>query len=257
MRSFSKRIGLSILSFVLIAVLWELVVWLGLFSSTLIPPPTTIFKALVAMLSEGVIQNDIRASFYRYIWGFSVGNCLGVLLGVVTGRIPVIRRLLNPVLNYLRSTPSVALVPISIVWFGIGNMGKVFIVIWGCMFPVWLNTFSGTREVEREYVWAAQTLGATGWRMYKEVYIPRSVPYIVAGSRVSVSTGWFGLVASEMGSGCYEGLGFRIFHSHEFFQIPEMFVAVLSIGLVALSCDALFVRLVRLFIPWWKGEDIE
>lgn len=242
-------------SFVVFFAIWEAGVFVGLIDGKLISPPSDIAVALVKMVKSFEIIVDIGASFKRYVIGFILGNLAGVVLGVVTGRVATAHKVVSPILNYLRSTPSVALVPAAIVWFGIGDSAKIFIVIWACTFPVWLNTYSGSREVEKEYIWAAQTLGARGWRMYWEVYLPRALPYIIAGSRVSVSTGWFGLAAAEM-AGTYKGLAYRIFHSHEFFQVPEMFVGILMIGAVALTCDTAFVALMRRLIPWWRhGES--
>jgi ABC-type nitrate/sulfonate/bicarbonate transport system permease component len=157
-------------------------------------------------------------------------------------------------LNFLRSTPAVALIPLAIVWFGIGELEKIFVVIWGVTFPVWLNTHTGVLEVEKEYVWAAQSLGATGWRIYREVYMPRALPFIIAGARMGIATAFFALAAAEM-AGAFGGVAFRIFHSHQMFRTDKMMVAILTIGLLGIVFDRLFVRIMRWIIPWWAGEE--
>lgn len=244
---------LGVCVFLGLGLLWQAGARLGFFNIVLFPPPSRIWSGFVEIYEDGTWWKDVRYSGARYLTGYAIGNAVGIVLGFLTGRIQILNRLISPVLNYLRATPSVALVPAAIVWFGIGEMEKIFIVAWGCTFPVWINTFAGSREVETEYIWAAQTLGASGWKLYMEVYLPRALPYIVAGSRVSIATGFFALAAAEM-AGAYEGIGFRIFHAHEFFRTDIMFSAILTIGLFALICDNLFVQIVRLALPWSKVE---
>jgi ABC-type nitrate/sulfonate/bicarbonate transport system, permease component len=206
------------------------------------------------MIETGEWGRDLQYSLFRYMIGFILGNLLGILLGVLTGRIQVIRDSLGPLLNFLRSTPSVALIPLAIVWFGIGEPQKIFIVTWGVTFPVWLNTFSGVSEVESEYVWAAQSLGAKKWQIYREVYFFRALPFIIAGARMGIATGFFALAAAEMG-GAFEGIAFRIFNSHQMFRTDKMMVAILTIGLLGITFDRLFVFLMRWLLPWWKGKE--
>ena len=245
---------LGLLTLVGVFVLWELVCHIGVYNPHLFPPPSQIGRAFFQMVASGEWASDLRSSLVRYGIGFALGNLLGIALGVLTGRVQVIRDSLAPLLNFLRSTPSVALIPLAIVWFGIGDLQKVFIVTWGVTFPVWLNTHAGVSEVEREYVWAAQSLGAGGWQIYREVYVPRALPFIIAGARMGIATAFFALAAAEM-AGAFSGVGFRIFHSHQMFRTDKMMVAILTIGLLGISCDRLFVRVMRWLLPWWKGKE--
>jgi NitT/TauT family transport system permease protein len=244
----------GLLTLVVVLVLWELVSRIGLYNPHLFPPPSQIGITFFQMVESGEWGNDLRDSLFRYGIGFALGNLLGILLGMLTGRVQTFRDYLSPLLNFLRSTPSVALIPLAIVWFGIGDLQKIFVVAWGVTFPVWLNTHAGVSEVEREYVWAAQSLGARGWRIYREVYVPRALPFIITGSRMGIATAFFALAAAEM-SGAFSGVAFRIFHSHQMFRTDKMMVAILTIGLLGIVCDRVFVRVMRWFLPWWKGEE--
>jgi ABC-type nitrate/sulfonate/bicarbonate transport system permease component len=237
-----------------ILALWETISRFGFYNPLLFPPPTKIAFTFSEMVKSGEWLSDLRASMTRYLAGFALGSFIGILLGLLTGRVQFFRDSLSPLLNFLRSTPSVALIPLAIVWFGIGESEKVFIVTWGVTFPMWLNTFAGVSEVEREYVWAAQSLGAKGWRLYSEVYIPRAVPFIIAGTRMAIATGFFALAASEM-SGAFSGIAFRIFYSHQFFRTDKMMVAILTIGFLSVTSDRLFVFTMRWLLPWWRGEE--
>jgi ABC-type nitrate/sulfonate/bicarbonate transport system permease component len=205
------------------------------------------------MVKSGEWLRDLGASLSRYGVGFLLGTFLGILLGILTGRIQLLRDSLSPLLNFLRSTPSVALIPLAIVWFGIGEPQKIFVVAWGVTFPLWLNTHAGVSEVEREYVWAARSLGAKGWRIYLEVYLPHALPFIIAGTRMGIATAFFALAAAEM-SGAFSGVAFRIFYSYQLFRTDKMMVAILTIGFLGIVSDRVFVHVVRWLLPWWKGE---
>ena len=250
-RNYRLILGWATLVFIL--VLWEMLSRFRLYNPHLFPPPTQIAQAYFDMINSGEWIRDLSSSLYRFGMGFLLGNALGVLFGVITGRSQMARATMGSVLNYLRSTPSVALIPLAIVWVGIGEVEKIFIVTWGVTFPVWLNTSSGIAEVEQEYIRAAQSLGVKGWRMYREVYLPRALPFIIAGARMGIATAFFALAAAEM-SGAYSGIAYRIFYSHQIFRTDKMMVAILSIGLLGIIIDRLFVFIIQKILPWWREE---
>lgn len=159
---------IGLFTIVTVIALWELISRVGLYNPLLFPPPSRIAAAFSEMVESGEWAKDLGASLSRYGTGFVLGCLLGILLGMLTGRIQLLRDSFSPLLNFLRSTPSVALIPLAIVWFGIGESQKIFIVTWSVTFPLWLNTHAGVSEVEREYVWAAQSLGAKGWRLFQK-----------------------------------------------------------------------------------------
>lgn len=237
-----------------VLVLWETISRVGFYNPLLFPPPSQIASTFSEMIKSGEWVSDLEASMSRYGAGFALGIVFGIVLGMVTGRVQFLRDSLSPLLNFLRSTPSVALIPLAIVWFGIGEAQKIFVVTWGVTFPLWLNTHAGVSEVEREYVWAAQSLGARPWRLYAEVYLPRALPFIIAGTRMGIATGFFALAAAEM-AGAFGGVAFRIFYSYQVFRTDKMMVAILTIGFLGIISDRLFIYFVRWLLPWWKGEE--
>ena len=234
--------------------LWEGSSHLGLYNAKLFPPPSVVAAALVQMVLSGEWLRDILRSMVRYAAGLAIGGVAGVGLGLLTGRSRVFYAVASPLLNFLRSTPSVALLPLAIVWFGVGDAGKVFVVAWAVTFPIWLNTHAGIREVEPEYLWAAQSLGATGLQLYREVYLPRAIPHILTGMRMAIATAFFALAAAEM-IGTFGGIAFRIFYSHQMFRTDKMMVAILTIGMLSYLFDRLFVRVARWRIRWWVGDS--
>lgn len=236
-----------------VGILWELISRAGLYNTYLFPPPSRIAKAMGDMVASGEFLADLLSSGRRYLAGFVLGSVSGVLAGFLTARVAVLRLSLGLILNYLRSTPSIALLPLAIVWFGIDEEQKIFIVTWGVVFPVWINTQAGVLEIPNEYIWAAQSLGTRGWRLYRDVYFPGALPFIVGGARIGIATAFFSLAAAEM-AGAFSGLGFRIFYSHQLFRTDRMMAAILTIGALGVLADRLCVWLVRLAMPWWRAD---
>ena len=247
------RIAFGFLSFAVLAALWELAAWQQWYSVELFPPPHSLGTALAEWTLSGELLGDLRASLVRYLTGLVLGSLIGVIIGLLTGRSRFLHDTVGSIFNFCRSTPSVALIPLAIVWLGIGESSKVFVIAWGTTFPVWISTHAGVAEVEHEYVWAAQTLGVYRWRMYYEVFLPRALPYIISGTRIAVATGFFALAAAEM-AGAYEGVAFRVFQSHLMFRTDKMLVAILVIGCIGLVSDRTFVAVARWLVPWWNPE---
>jgi len=233
---------------------WEGTARLGLYNARLVPPPDQVVAEFFRMIQSGEWISDVEASLKRYAVGFIIGVITGILAGFATGRVKAVYDATAPLMNFLRSTPSVALVPLSIVWLGIGEAGKYFVIAWGVFFPVWIATHTGTRNVTRAYEWAARSLGARHIHMLTEVIFPEALPFIVSGVRIGIATGFFALAAAEM-AGAYAGVAFRIFFAQQGFHTAEMMVAILTIGALGLIADRLFVALTKRAIPWGRADD--
>jgi ABC-type nitrate/sulfonate/bicarbonate transport system permease component len=237
-----------------VVVFWESTSYLGLYNLKLLPPPSQIIKAFFRMVRTGEWITDVEATLSRYAIGFILGAIFGVLVGVATGRLKVLYYAVAPLMNFLRSTPSVALVPLSIVLLGIGEAAKFFVIAWGVFFPVWIATHTGVRNVTPAYEWAARSLGARRTELLMEVIFPQALPYIASGIRIGVATGFFALAAAEM-AGAYAGVAFRIFFAQQGFRTDEMMVAILTIGGLGFAADFVFVTLTKLAIPWLRSDD--
>lgn len=249
-----KKLGHSLIStyiFILIVVIWEVLAATEVYNVRLLPPPSQAFRSFILMVEEGVLSQDLTSSMFRYITGLFLGSVIGVFLGVVTGKINIVARSVNPLLHYLRAIPLIALIPVAILLFGIGAVEKVFIVAWGCMFPVWLNTHIGISSVPEEYIKTALTLGISDVSQYRHVLIPAAMPYIIAGIRISIATGFFALAAAEM-IGTSKGISFRILFSYEFFQTDRMIAGIITLGMLALTFDFVFSKIIKLVFPWTK-----
>jgi ABC-type nitrate/sulfonate/bicarbonate transport system permease component len=223
--------------------LWELVSrWLlpavRPDAATLLPPPTAVVRAFVELVQSGVIQIDIAASLTRIVIGFAIASVAGVLLGALMGFWPVAARLFDPFLEFLRPIPPMAWIPLGLLWFGISDVQNVFIIFMGAVYPIVLNTYAGVRGVDRNLVWAAQTLGGGRWQILREIVIPGALPVILAGLRIGLGVGWMGLVAAEL-VGASSGLAFLIEDSRNLLFTERVLLGMALIGILGFGMDQL------------------
>ncbi|MBI3550791.1 MAG: ABC transporter permease [Elusimicrobia bacterium] len=228
---------------------WELLGRSGVYPPHLFPPPSAVARELKSLAASGDLLRDTVASARRWSLGLALGAALGTLMGLLTGVLLPARRVVSPLMNLTRAIPFIVLLPLAMLWFGLGEASKIAIVAWGVFCPVWLSTESAALAVEKEYVWAARTLGAEGWRLWREVHWPCCLPGVVTGLRLAVSTATFALAAAEM-SGAFDGLAYRIFYSYQMFQTERMMAGVVALGALAFAVDRLFVAASRRVLPW-------
>lgn len=233
-------------------VAWEGIVRLGLVSPFLFPSPTATAKALLALLSEYRFLVDIAASLQRVAGGFVVGSILGVALGLLTGRIAFGERAIEPLLQILRPIPVIALVPLSIIWFGIGEIAKWSLIAWGTLFPVWINTHLGCRRIPQDYIWTARSLGASDRRIFLEVVVPFTTRFIANGLRTGSGIAFVCVVAAEL-SGAVYGLGARIHLAYMTFSVASMLGCIVVLGVLGSSADILLSWLLKRLWPWHEG----
>lgn len=204
------------------------------------------------MWRNGTLPNDLRVSLSRAAIGFSIGASLGVVLGLLTGRVAAMRTLLNPFLNLLRPIPAIALVPVAIVWFGIGEGSKYFVVSYTVFLTVWFNTHHGMQYVPDTYLRAARSLGATKLREFVTVIIPAAAPHINAGIRLGVALAFLSLIAAEL-SGASSGLGFRLQEARQYIRTDRMFSLLIILGILGASFDYVVHRIGQKLVHWEQG----
>ncbi len=227
---------------------WEIISRLEIVNAVLFPPPSLVARALVEWLGNGLLT-DLLMSLSRVAVGFFTGASLGTLIGILTGRYAIISNLLTPVFQLLRPIPPIAFVPIVILWFGLSELGKYFLVFWGVFFTVWIAAHLGVQRVDPILIRAAQSLGAPERRMLREVLLPASAPYIFVGLRTSISVSFYTLVAAEL-AGAFAGLAYRIEIAQQNLQIAQVMAGLLMLGLISLAADCAFEMVSRRFV-WW------
>lgn len=238
---------LTVPTFILI---WEIISRSGVYSINLFPPPSEVFRELIAMLFSGELISDSLLSLQRVIVGFAVGSGLGILFGILTGRIKMLDRTLGQLIQIFRPIPAIAFVPFAIIWFGLGESSKYFLIAWAVFFVIWLNSYLGVSNVNISLIWAAKSLGATNKQILYEVVLPHAVPFIIAGARAGIAIAFVALVAAEM-AGAYGGIGYRISASYLVFRIDKMIVGLIMLGILGAGVDALFSKIIKKIIPWY------
>jgi NitT/TauT family transport system permease protein len=185
----------------------------------------------------------------NFLIGFAIALVSGVVLGVIIGWYRKARLLFDPFLNALYATPRIAMVPMIIIWFGVGIWSKVFIVFLSSFFPILVNTVGGIRAIDADLLRAARAFCASDWQIFKTVAIPGSVPFILTGVRQGVALGLIGVVVGEMFGGS-KGVGFMVAYGGQTFATDTLFVGVLIIAFAGILLTSLAERLERRFSRW-------
>jgi len=232
-----KQISFNVLGVVLFFVTWEVVPRIVPDLNLLMfPPPSGIVDALVDLVSSGELFWHTMISLLRSLAGFTIGAVFGIALGILVARILPLRQMLDPVLHGMRSIPVIAMVPLAIIWFGIGEVSKIALITWGAFFPVWVNAYLGARDVHVLFIRSAQSLGASESYILFSVILPGALPLIISGLRLSLTLSFVVMVAAEL-VGASEGLGYLITHAQQLFRVDYMFVGLLTLGAVGFTLE--------------------
>lgn len=239
----------TLISLPMFFLVWEAVSRSGVVNQLLFPPPSVIAKALLAWAGSGELTHDFLMSLSRVMVGYIAGALAGIVVGVLTGRHALVSAFLSPVFQLLRPIPPIAFVPIVILWFGLGESGKYFLVFWGVFFTVWLAAHVGVQQVNPALIRAAKSLGTPERLMLREVLIPGAMPYIFVGLRTSISISFYTLVAAEL-AGTFAGLAYRIDISQQNLQMGKMLAGLVVLGIISAVADKLFSIAAKRLV-WW------
>lgn len=213
-------------------------------SSVLFPPPATVFIKAIALIQDGTLPENVWASLKRILFGFASGSALGVPIGLAIGSFAIVRRVLEPWTEFLRFIPSVAMITIAVIWFGIGEESKIFLIIYTTIFVVILNTAAGVSAIAPNKIRAARALGASDTQVFVFVALPATVPYILTGMRLAMANSFVTIVAAELIASDV-GLGRMLWNGRLYMLVDEIFVALVTLGLLGFCADRLFRILVR------------
>ncbi|MDL9937793.1 ABC transporter permease [Gordonia sp. ABSL1-1] len=231
--------------------------WLGTETSVVNPkflsPPQDVYDALVTGLSPGgELRDQVGPSLRRGLTGFLVGLGLGLVVGILVGSIRLLDKLIEPVLLFFRSLSILALFPVFLLFFGIGEQSKIAIVSWAAFWPIFVNTTNAVKGVERILINAARTLGADRFYIFTRVILPAAVPNIFPGIRLGASYAFTALVAAEY-LGATEGVGIYIRSSQEAYQIPSMYAGIVILGVIGVTLNLVLAAAERRLTGWQLG----
>jgi NitT/TauT family transport system permease protein len=213
------------------------------FNPFLIPPPMEVIRTAIPMVLSGEILADVSISMVRVLVGFVTGSLVGVVAGVLLGRIRLLHDLLDPIIELLRYLSPTAMIPIAVIWFGIGEMSKYFLIFWGTFFIVVINTVAGVWRTPVARQRAAECLGASQLQIFVLVVIPSAVPYIVTGMRVAMASSFMSIIPAEI-LAADSGIGYLLQKSSMLLQTNRIFVALLTICILGFVVDRIFRLLV-------------
>jgi ABC-type nitrate/sulfonate/bicarbonate transport system permease component len=237
-----RTFTLSTMSVVIAFLIWQLLSTF-VFNPFLIPPPLEVFRTAIPMVVSGEIASDVAISMTRVLVGFGVGSAVGIVMGVLLGRIRLLHDLLDPIIELLRYLSPTAMIPIAVIWFGIGELSKYFLIFWGTFFIVLINTIAGVLRAPVTRQRAAECLGANRVQIFVLVVIPSSVPYIITGMRVAMASSFMSIIPAEI-LAADSGIGYLLQKSSMLLQTNRIFVALLTICLLGFIVDRIFRLLV-------------
>ena len=239
----------SIVSILCLLAIWELICQSGVVSSLFLPAPTAIISALLQMIADGEIGVSLAASLYRILAGFFIGSLVGLAVGLVTGTSALMDKIGTPIVNAIYPIPKIALLPLFILWLGIGELSKVTIIALGVFFPVAMNTYSGVKNVDTLLLKVAASFNASWWMTMKSVVLPNALPMIFAGLRLAAGTSLLLLVAAEM-IAAQVGIGALILHYGDLMIADRLMAGVIVLSLLGLVFNLILQFLERKAIPW-------
>lgn len=236
----------------LLVIVWQAASQRGWLSTRVLPAPLAVVEAAWGLARSGELWQHVWVSTWRALVGFAIGGGLGLLLGLLTGTFRSAATLLDSTLQMVRNIPPLALIPLVILWFGIDETAKLFLVALGVFFPVYLNTFHGIRAVDPGLIEMARSYGLSGWPLYREVILPGALPNILVGVRFSLGLMWVILIVAETIS-AQSGIGYMTMNAREFLQIDVVLVGILLYALLGKLADVLSRGLERFWLRWHPG----
>lgn len=237
-------------SVILFLTIWELIGnTFQLINPMFMSAPSLIWKAAVQLFASGEIWNDLRVSGIEFGWGYLLSVIVGVPFGIATGWYKKMAYIFDPFINALYSTPRVALLPLVIIWLGIGILSKVGIIFLGAVFPIMINARDGVKTTPYNLLTAARSFGATEWQIFKSVVLPSTVPFLISGLRLGVGRALIGVMVGELYAAT-AGIGFMITVAGATFQTDKVFVGVLIFAITGMISMDLLGRLEKRFDKW-------
>ncbi|MDR0875968.1 MAG: ABC transporter permease [Clostridiales Family XIII bacterium] len=214
-----------------------------------VPPLGEVLQEFAKLASTGELFKHIGASLKIALIGLAISQALAIPLGVLIGWFKKIDTYLDPLLVVMRNTSILAILPLFVLFLGIGEVSKIAIIVWGCFFPTLINTIQGVKTVDQNLIRSAQSMGISTTGLFFKVVIPASSPYILAGFRLSASIALIVLVGAEM-VGAFYGIGFMIFNAQHAYMIPRMYVGILTLAILGVLVNLLSTKLENSVLRW-------
>ena len=245
-----KKIFINSAAIIAFLLLWEIVARLKLVSTpAFFPPVTKIAVALAGEAASGKLLANIMISLQRAFAGFVFGLCVAIPLGLAIGWFKKLGNFINPLLQVFRNMPVLALLPVFVMFFGIGEISKVVVILWGVLWYTLLNTIAGVRSVDPQLIKAARSMGTGSLRLFATVVLPAALPFIFTGVRLSATVSILILIAAEM-MGANSGLGYALYFYQANFLIPQMYAYIIVMAVLGTALNFVLEAVERRSFRW-------
>ena len=234
---------------VVLLALWQLLASIGWISTRVAPSPSSVIEAAYRLTLSGELIDDMGVSFARAVVGFAIGGVIGLALGLLNGLSPFASRILDSTLQMIRNVPHLALIPLVILWFGIGEEAKIFLVAFGAFFPIYLNAYHGVRTVDPDLCEMARVYGLTRFELFRHVIFPGALPSILVGIRYALGFTWLTLIVAET-IAATSGIGYMTMNARDFLQTDVVVLGILIYAMLGKLADIATVIVERQCLKW-------
>jgi sulfonate transport system permease protein len=240
---------LSWIAPVVLLIVWELLAQAGWLSPQVLPAPSKVLRTAWKLTLTGSLLNDLGVSMLRAAAGFVIGGSIGFILGTLVGFSRIAEALIDRSVQMIRAIPFLAAVPLVIVWFGVGEAQKIFLVSLGVAFPIYINTTLGIRQIDPKLIELGNVQGLSTWQLIRRIILPGALPSILTGVRYSLATAWLALVVAET-IGAQSGLGFLAMDAREFLRTDVIVLTIVIYALIGVAADSIARLLERRLLAW-------
>jgi sulfonate transport system permease protein len=241
--------ALSWLAPIAIVIAWEWLARAGWLSPQVLPAPSKVARTAIKLVAAGSLLNDLGVSLLRAAAGFAIGASVGFVLGTLVGFSRVAEAAIDRSVQMIRAIPFLALLPLVIVWLGVGEAEKIFLVALGVSFPIYVNTTLGIRQVDPKLIELGRVQGLTSLQLIRRIILPGALPSILTGVRYALATAWLALVVAET-IGAQSGIGFLAMDAREFLRTDVIVLTIVIYALIGVAADAIARLLERRLLAW-------
>ncbi|ELY5803575.1 aliphatic sulfonate ABC transporter permease SsuC [Cronobacter sakazakii] len=239
-----------------IIAVWQLASQTGWLSTRILPSPESVVETFWRLTASGELWQHLAISSWRALVGFSIGGLIGLVLGLISGLSRWGERLLDSSIQMLRNVPHLALIPLVILWFGIDESAKIFLVALGTLFPIYINTWHGIRNIDSGLLEMARSYGLSGFSLFRQVILPGALPSIMVGVRFALGLMWLTLIVAETIS-ANSGIGYLAMNAREFLQTDVVVVAIILYALLGKLADLSARALERVWLRWHPAYQLK
>lgn len=247
---------LSLIIFTVFLLLWEILARTNIISPMFFPQPSRIFTALISAIGSGEIFNHTICSLYRLLVGFIIGGSCGLIIGIMMGWSKRIRHFMNPFVSAIHPIPKIAILPLVMVIFGIGEVSKLALIALTALFPMLINAYDGVRQIQPVYLDVANNLKCSRWLVFKELVLPGSLPFVMSGVRLSINTAFLLTVAIELVS-AERGLGAYIWMAWQTLRVEKIYAALVIISILGITINLIHSQATSWLVPWQSQKQIK